>query len=185
MADYKIYVEEKLNKQFALQNRNMIDTDCLHYIRSVAKILDEKEETSLYEDVCTYLARINNDNDTSTEKFIKKSGKLDEKKFYDYAQIGKNTWSNIRLNAKGITKESALKLVIALQLNEEEAKVILKKASWSFNPNDDRDNVILALLHRKCFVPKDAARILESYANTQKEGETICLFENIYDVKKL
>ena len=114
------------------------------------------------------------------EKFLKKSGKTDEKKFYDYAQIDKNTWSNIRLKARGITKEGALKLVIALQLSEKEAQELLKKASWSFNKSDYRDRVIIALLHVRCFDPRKAAWLLEEYGKNERHP-----FRNIYDMKRI
>lgn len=181
MKDYRIFVEERLNTGYALQKRNLSDADCLHYVKEVAEELSRRpfeEETTLYEDICQYINRINQG--ASTEKFLKKSGKTDEKKFYDYAQIDKNTWSNIRLKARGITKESALKLVIALQLSEKEAQELLKKASWSFNKSDYRDRVIIALLHVGCFDPQKAAWLLEEYGKNEKHP-----FPNIYDMKRI
>lgn len=180
MKDYRIFVEERLNTGYALQERNLSDSDCLHYVKAVAEELSRRpfEEETLYEDICRYINRINEG--ASTEKFLKNSGKLDEKKFYDYARIDKNTWSNIRLQAKGITKESALKLVIALQLSEKEAQELLKKASWSFNRSDYRDRVIIALLHTRCFDPREAAELLEEYSKNEKHP-----FQNIYDMKRI
>lgn len=181
MKDYRIFVEERLNTGDALQKRNLSDADCLHYAKAVAEELSRRpfeEETTLYEDICQYINRINQG--ASTEKFLKKSGKTDEKKFYDYAQIDKNTWSNIRLKARGITKESALKLVIALQLSEKEAQELLKKASWSYNKSDYRDRVIIALLHVRCFDPRKAAWLLEEYGKNERHP-----FRNIYDMKRI
>lgn len=181
MKPYGIYVEEKLNTEYALQERHLSDSDCVHYVKAVAEELSRgafEEEKTLYEDICFYLERMNQGD--PEEKFKKKSGRLDEKRFYDYAQIDKNTWSNMRLNAKGITKESALKLVIALQLSEREAEKLLKKASWSFNRNDYRDRVILALLHIRCFDPYEAAGLLEEYGKKEEHP-----FRNIYDMERV
>ncbi len=188
MKNLKINIEEQLNSQYAKQVRLAEENECIHYLKKVNVELEELSKgnnVSLYDEICNYIRRINENKKRDKDgnknaPFEKKSGKLDEKEFYKYAYIDKNTWSNIRLNAKGISKESALKLVIALQLEEDEAKRLLKKASWSFDVSEQRDRVILALLHIHCFHPEEAAELLDVYSKDKNNP-----FINIYDMEKI
>lgn len=172
-----IYHKKELNTQMNTKNRKETDNGTICRIESVTKELEQfalMKESSLYEDICSYISRIRFPN-----TFIKKSGKLDEKKFYDYAYLNKNTWSNIRLNTKGISKDSALKLVIALQLTVEEAEKLIKKASLSMNCNEYPDRIVIALLNIRCYDPRAAAYLIEECRQITKPS-----FKNIYDMRK-
>ncbi|PNV61547.1 hypothetical protein C0033_13265 [Clostridium sp. chh4-2] len=172
-----LQVEEELNAQHCIEQGVSTEEKRVHQYkqaleRALESILDDN--STLYQDICAYLYRI------KVPSFIKKKAaqqeaELDEPKFYLYAYIDKNTWSNIRLEAKRISKESALKLVIALQLTEKEAKELVKKASYALSRTDYRDHVIIALLHIQCYDPDEASEILEVLGKNKKHP-----FENIY-----
>ena len=173
-----ITVEEELNAQISIANCKCSDENRIHQLRKVAKELSEislSGEKSLYEDICQYIQKIEEPN-----IFVKKSKKLDEKKFYEYADIDKNTWSNIRLNAKGISRESGFKLAIALQLSEKEAETLLEKASIAFDKREYLDKIVLALLRIECYEPMAAAELLEEYGKNELHP-----FKNIYNIERM
>lgn len=129
----------------------------------------QEEQTSLYDFLCIWLEK---------RKWIKKSGKLDEAGFYRYAQVDKNTWSNIRWNIGLPSKETLLKLVIALKMNEQEAGELMRKASNALNPLDPRDRIILALMDIRCYDILDVYDVLEEYGKHPSKPENG--FANIY-----
>lgn len=127
---------------------------------------------SLYSMILGFLERIEG------TQFRRKSGGLNEAAFYKYARIEKNTWSNIRLGNTTPQKETMLKLVIALRLNEQEAVALLAKASYGFNDTDLRDMVILACIDTNCYEIETVYEILEEYAD---DGPgRLRRFRNIY-----
>ena len=77
--------------------------------------------------------------------------------------------------SKGISRESALKLVIALQVTEERAEFLLGKLSFALNPGDYRDRIIIAILNARCYNPDQASEVLEWYGRNGKYK-----FTNIY-----
>lgn len=110
-------------------------------------------------------------------RFVKKSGLPDEAGFYAYARIDKSTWSSLRWNLRLPSKETLLKLVIALRLNEEEANELMRRGSNSLNESDPRDRVILALLDISCYEIEDVYDVLEEYGTNGAQP-----FKNIYGV---
>lgn len=129
----------------------------------------QEEQKSLYDFLCVWLEK---------RKWIKKSGKLDEAGFYKYAMVDKNTWSNIRWNKGLPSKETLLKLIIALKMNEQEANELMRKGSNALNPLDARDRIILALIDIGCYDILDVYDVLEEYGKNPSKTENC--FENIY-----
>lgn len=127
------------------------------------------KETSLYEFLIPLIKR------SQSPSFVKANGEVNGAKFYTYARIDKSTWSNIRWNLITPNKNTLLKLIIALKLNEEEANVLMRKGSNSLNPKDPRDLVILALIDLKIYDIETVYSVLEVYG---KRGTV--KFENIY-----
>lgn len=127
---------------------------------------------TLYTHVCDILQRQN--------RFIKKSGKLDEPGFYAYARIDKTTWSNLRWNLRVPSKETLLKLIFALRLNEAEARALMARGSNSLNEADPRDRIVLALLDVGCYEIESVYEVLEEYGTRGAVP-----FRNIYaDVRQ-
>jgi len=112
--------------------------------------------------------------------FVKKNGKLDESGFYVYAHIDKTTWSNLRWGLRVPSKETLLKLVFALRLNEEDARELMRRGSNSLNEADPRDRVVLALLDISCYDIQLVYEVLEEYGTNGAQP-----FKNIYaDVRE-
>ena len=127
---------------------------------------------TLYTYVCGILQRQN--------RFIKKSGKLDESGFYAYARIDKTTWSNLRWNLRIPSKETLLKLIFALRLNEADARELMTRGSNSLNEADPRDRIVLALLDVGCYEIEAVYEVLEEYGTRGAVP-----FRNIYaDVRQ-
>lgn len=194
--EWLVSTEEELNAQQCIENRKSSNDTRIHQYRNALKkelTLLDGEDTTFYQDICEYIRRIEN------PSFIKQNINRDRKnnevedsdidgpKFYLYAYIDKNTWSNIRLfkkenkgspsklHTKKISKETGLKLVIALQMTEEEADSLLKKAFLALTSLDYRDRVIIALLRIKCYDPDEASEILDWFGKDKKHP-----FDNIY-----
>ncbi len=127
---------------------------------------------SLYDTTMRYLRRLDN------PAFLRKNGEINEAAFYKYARIEKSNWSRIRLGEAFPRKETLLKLVIALHLNEKDASTLLSKASCSFNDTDLRDMVILACLDIRCYDIETIYEILEEYADNGPDRPR--RFKNIY-----
>lgn len=128
-----------------------------------------EKETSLYEFLEPLIKR------SKSPSFVKANGEVNGAKFYTYARIDKSTWSNIRWDLITPNKNTLLKLIIALKLNEEEANELMRKGSNSLNPKDPRDLVILALIDLKVYDIETVYNVLEVYG---KRGSV--KFENIY-----
>lgn len=127
------------------------------------------EEVSFYEFLVPLIKR------SKSPSFVKSNGEVNGAKFYTYARIDKSTWSNIRWNLITPNKNTLLKLIIALKLNEEEANELMRRGSNSLNPKDQRDLVILALIDLKVYDIETVYNVLEVYG---KRGAVH--FDNIY-----
>lgn len=177
-------IEEELNASQCSPERNK------NRIHIYKKSMDEellgltdslRDSRTFYQEICEDIRKIKTPNFikpvTEAEKTKEEDADIDAPKFYFYAWIDKNSWHNIKRNKKGIRKETALKLVIALQLTQEQAGELLKKISFVLNDADYRDQIVIALLNARCFDPNQASSVLEWYS---KYG--IHKFTNIYDL---
>ena len=168
MKDKELFIQvEKSMQKRAL--RTAIPQKVSPYIEQavLAREKSAKETGTLYSYVCEKMKR--------QSRFTKKNGKLDESGFYIYARIDKTTWSNMRWNLRTPSKETLLKLVFALKLDEEEAEELLKRGSNSLNEQDPRDRVVLALIDVRCYEIESVYEVLEEYGKNGAEP-----FKNIY-----
>jgi hypothetical protein len=110
--------------------------------------------------------------------YIKKNGKPDFAKFYKYACINPDVWSTFSSGTHVPSKETLLKIIIGLRLDETEAKEFLMLAGSSFNPSDYRDVVILACMDCDYYEIEDVYDILEKYGSMMICGKR--RFANIY-----
>ena len=163
-----VQIEEarnKAGKPFVMQK---LDADLLASIEhALQNRIDCKEESSLYD----FLRR-----KLQEQRFVKKSGLLDEAGFYTYAGISSNTWSNIRLKNGTPSKETLLKLIIGLQLNQDEAKLLMTLGHNELRESDPRDRIILALIDIRCYDIYTVYDVLEEYGKNGAQP-----FKNIYD----
>lgn len=110
--------------------------------------------------------------------FMKKSGVIDYPKFYRYARINPDVWSTFSNGSHAPSKETLLKIIIALKMIESEAKEFLSLCGSGFAAEDYRDTVILACIDCEYYEIEDVYEILEFYG-----GEMIRKkrrFHNIY-----
>lgn len=78
--------------------------------------------------------------------------KIDEVELYTKAQITKQTFSKIRSNRDyKPTKNTAFLLVLALNLNLEEAENLLSRAGIAFSPSDKFDLAIKFFIENKIY----------------------------------
>lgn len=161
-----IQIEEYLNS-LPCTVISKLDTDIQVSIEDAMKRrLERNHDSSLYVFLCDQLRKQN---------FVKKSGLLDEAGFYTYAQISSNTWSNIRWGNGVPSKETLLKLIIGLKMNENDANELMQKGQNSLSLTDPRDRVILALIDIRCYDIYTVYDVLEEYG---KHGAHP--FNNIY-----
>lgn len=172
-----VSVEEYINRlQYRVKHEEWVDVTAKVDSKIAARIQEKKkiaeEEESLYEMIKRYIKRL------GRPEFYRKNGELNEAAFYRYAWIDKSTWSDIRWEKIVPQKKTLLKLVIALELNEEEAVELLRKGSSCFNIRDPRDQIILALIDIKCYDYQAVYDVLEEYRLNGARP-----FENIYDIR--
>lgn len=162
-----IKIEEYLN---SLPQRNAVqkvDPDIHAALEEAIKNrTDTVSKESLYDFLCNQLRR---------QHFVKKSGLLDEAGFYTYAQISSNTWSNIRWGNGNPSKETLLKLIIALKMDEDDVDVLMKLGHNELKLSDPRDRVILALMDIHCYDIYTVYDVLEEYGQHGAQQ-----FSNIY-----
>ena len=106
------------------------------------------------------------------------NGEADWVRFYKYARIEADVWSTFSSGAHQPSKETLLKIIIGLRLNEEEACELLSLAGNGFRGDDKRDNVILACMECGYYEVEDVYEILEEYGGVIVNGKR--LFQNIY-----
>lgn len=110
--------------------------------------------------------------------WVKKNGRPDFARFYKYACINPDVWSTFSSGSHVPSKETLLKIIIGLRLDEAEAKEFLMLAGSSFNPGDYRDVVILACMDCGYYEIEDVYDILEKYGSMIVCGKR--RFANIY-----
>lgn len=110
--------------------------------------------------------------------YTKKNGKPDFGRFYKYACINPDVWSTFSSGSHAPSKETLLKIIIGLRLNEIEAREFLMLAGSGFNLNDYRDVVILACMDCGYYEIEDVYDILERYGSMTMNGKR--RFANIY-----
>ena len=169
-----IQIEERVNRRFrtAFVSQTAEQADTLAKVDISGALSNRAQGESLYDTTLRYLRRLDR------AEFRRKNCSVNEASFYKYARIEKSTWSHIRLGETLPQKETMLKLVIALRLNEADATKLLSKASCSFNDTDLRDMVILACIDVCCYDIETVYDILEEYADDGPNRPR--RFKNIY-----
>lgn len=150
-----VRIEEALNRLADPRAMQKLDPEIQASIEdAIRNRIDLKAEPQLYDFLCKKLRE---------QHFVKKSGLLDEAGFYTYAQISSNTWSNIRWGNGIPSKETLLRIIIALKLNENDANEVMRLGRNSLSLSDPRDRVILALIDIRCYDIYTVYDVLEEY----------------------
>lgn len=139
---------------------------------------EEIGESTIYEDAVSYLRRLGN------PRFLRKSGGVKEAAFYQYACIDKSTWSELKWNQVKPSKKTVFKLILALELTQEEAEALLGKVQAAFDPAEMQDQVILAMVNLREqgyeLSVDDAAQVLDYYRENGPRP-----FNSIYDTPEI
>ena len=187
--NYIIKIEELLNsKNFPSTNKNSsgvtakYDPQILDMINTqIKKPQTINSPVSIYDKVIDYIKKMND------PRFIKRiEGDIivKEAPFYQYAHIDKSTWSDMKWKNIKIKKKTIFKLILALNLNQEQAEDLLSMIGETFDFSDKQEIIILAIIN----LPKtlslnveDIKDILyyyqEMYDNANKTS-----FDSIYDM---
>lgn len=137
--NFIIKIEEYLNsqKEFVAANKGnthateKYDNKILELIDSqVNTIIPAPNEKTIYEEVITYIKKMKN------PRFIKKNGEVKEATFYQYAYVDKSTWSDMKWNKIKIKKKTLFKLILALELDKDQADELLAKGGEKFDFSD-------------------------------------------------
>lgn len=166
-----VRIEEFLNVLSWGSEMQKVDNDTQAAIEAALRNrINPNTDGNLYEFLCEQLRK---------QHFVKKSNLLDEAGFYTYAQVSSNTWSNIRWGNGIPSKETLLKLVIGLKMNEEDAEKLMYLGQNTLSLSDPRDRIILALIDIRCYDIYTVYDVLEEYG---KRGARP--FSNIYRFEK-
>ncbi|MBR5535684.1 MAG: hypothetical protein IKU60_03455 [Clostridia bacterium] len=139
--------------------------------RKRAEIKAEKPiSDSFYELVTEYIKRLDN------ERYFKKNGEVKTTLFCEDAFVGSDSWAAL-INGKGCEKETALRLVMALRLDEGNADRLLGSMGWFLNVRDERDVVLMALMALGEYRPIVIYNVLEHEREKNKN------IRNIYTKK--
>lgn len=183
-----IEIEEFLNKK----NFNSVDSTCyadttLKYDSKILELIDSEvnntvyvsAEKSIYDIVITYIKRMND------PRFLKKNGEVKEAGFYRYAYIDKSTWSDMKWKKIKIKKKTLLKLILALNLNREQAEELLSQGGEKFDFSNFQDKLILAIIEiRKVHTldVEDIAEIIFEYQDMYHDTQP---FDSIYETAEM
>ena len=179
--DMKILVaiEECLNLEAAKRKQTLysgetekVDDKIIMLINTTMSTDNKEHHSTFYDEI---VSRINALNDP---RFKKKNGSLNEAAFCGYARIDDSTWSDIKNGKTMPQKKTLLKLVIALRLDEEEARKLMGPAS--FNPIEMQDQVILACIRLGIYDVDQMTDILFEYQSMCKEP-----FDCIYETQEM
>lgn len=92
--------------------------------------------------------------------WIDKKGFISDSDFYKQAGISRQTFSKMRNSKMPVSREMALHLAVALNLNYDESVEFLKYAGYSFNPNSRREQIISFLIKKRRYSFSEIEEIL-------------------------
>ncbi len=139
--------------------------------RERAKIIEVKAYSDTFgELVMKYIKELDD------ERYFKKNGEVKTTPFHEDAFVGADSWAAL-MNGEQCEKETALRIVMALKLNEANANKLLKSTGWFLSVNDERDVVLMALMALGEYRPTVIYHILEHEREKNKK------IKNIYTKK--
>ena len=108
-------------------------------------------------------------------------------RFYEYAYIDKQTWTDIKYNQGNREKKTLLKLIIALELNVKESEDLLGTFNKSFDLEDPQEQLIYTIValreqgKLKGLEVDDVVAILYYYQDFSAEVTGEAAFDSIYE----
>ena len=104
-----------------------------------------KNQESFFERLCSY---------------IDEKGYASDADFYNYASISRQTFSKIRNNSTKVSRELALHLAVALELDYESAEQFLNEAGYSLKSTNRRDAIITFIMRKKKYTFQEVNELL-------------------------
>ena len=149
-------------------SRNALYAEILEKVtRERAKIIEEKTDSDTFGELVTkYIKELND------SRYFKKNGEVKTTPFHEDAFVGNDSWMAL-MNGEPCEKETALRIVMALKLNEEKANRLLKSVGWFLNIKDGRDVVLMALMACGEYRPMVIYHVLEHEREKNKKNKTI------------
>lgn len=161
-------IEEMLNRRNLLRLPDFVET-----LEKRTEIDDAIRRHGQKQSAVDYVFRL-----LPERGFRLTNGEADWVRFYKYARIEADVWSTFSSGTHRPSKETLLKIIIGLRLNEDEANELLSLEGSGFRSNDKRDNVLLACMECGYYEIEDVYEILEEYGGVAVSGKR--LFQNIY-----
>lgn len=107
--------------------------------------------------------KINNNESSFFERlcsYIDEKGYASDADFYNYAAISRQTFSKIRNNATKISRETAIHLAVALELDYESAEQFLNEAGYSLKSTNRRDAIVAFVMRKKQYTFQEINELL-------------------------
>ncbi len=95
--------------------------------------------------------------------FVYKDGQPNYPKFYNYARINPDVWHTFITKKNKPSEDTMFKIIIALQLDEDDAEFFLNLGGASFGYSNKMHRYILACINTKIYDPDEVYEVLEFY----------------------
>lgn len=160
-------------------------------VQALERRVRAQRSESLYEMVCSFMYRLRKYH-VSDEKIqrLQKNAcgkplsldqKLDTTRFYKAADISASVWSDLRKSVAVPNENTIFKLMLALELNEEDAVCLMHKAGMEFISGDHKHDLVRRLLEitKNGF---DIAVVQEEFDAAQKKCTSMESYvDSLYD----
>lgn len=158
--------------EYISASRNALYAEILEKVtRERTKIIEEKTASDTFRELVTkYIKELDD------SRYFKKNGEVKTTPFHEDAFVGSDSWAAL-MNGEPCEKDTALRIVMALKLNEVQANTLLKSVGWFLNVNDERDVVLMALMACGEYRPIVIYHVLEHEREKNKK------IKNIYTKK--
>ena len=100
--------------------------------------------------------------------YVFDDGQLDCVRFYKHARISPDVWSTFSSGKHAPSKDTMMKIILALHLDENSAIEALMMAGFCFSQSDPTDKYIQACIDCGFYDPETVYEILEFYAEQEK-----------------
>lgn len=95
--------------------------------------------------------------------YVYEDGQLNFVRFYTYAQISPDVWHTFITGKHRPSEDTMFKIMIALQLDEDDAEYFLSLNGAAFNQSNSLHKYILACINTKIFDPDEVYEVLKIY----------------------
>lgn len=149
----------------ALNRKNTEDPTLLFRRIDDKAIQDAFDSRASVENLIQYLNRI-----LPEKGFRFKDGSADYVAFYKFAYITPNIWHTMISGKNKPSPTTLRRIVIALKLDEKEARTMMALCGQNFDPNSESDRLLLACIECGYRTAEEVEEIFEHYAKMYPDG---------------